>query len=129
MLAAEVEMAATYAQRKALGSYGERLAEVELGRFGLQVVDRNWRCAQGEIDLVARDGGALVICEVKTRSSERFGTPLQAITESKAARLRRLGAAWASAHGVGYDELRVDVVSVLLVRGTSPTVTYYPGLA
>lgn len=122
-------MAATYAQRRALGSYGERLAETELTRRGLQVVDRNWRCAQGEIDLVARHGSALVICEVKTRSSERYGAPVQAITESKAARLRRLGAAWATAHSVCYDELRVDVVSVLLVRGTSPTVTYYPGLA
>lgn len=122
-------MAATYAQRKALGSYGERLAEAELERRGLAIVDRNWRCGQGEIDLVARHGDALVVCEVKTRSSERYGAPVQAITPQKALRLRRLGGAWAKAHAARYSEMRVDVVSVLLVRGTSPTVTYYPGLA
>ena len=122
-------MAATYAQRRALGSFGERLAESELQRQGLEVVDRNWRCSQGELDLVAQSGGVLVVCEVKTRSSERYGAPVEAITPQKAQRLRRLGTAWAHAHAVRYDELRVDVVCVLLERRTAPAITYYPGLA
>ena len=58
------------------------------------VLDRNWRCELGEIDLVLRDGHTLVVCEVKTRSALRFGSPLEAVTEAKAARLRRLAARW-----------------------------------
>ncbi len=122
-------MAATYAQRKALGDYGERLAGRELERRGLEVLDRNWRCVQGEIDVVARHGGTLVVCEVKTRTSDRYGAPVEAITARKAARLHRLGLAWARAHGVAYERLRVDVMAVLLAPGTSAVVTYYPGLA
>lgn len=122
-------MAATYAQRKALGDYGERLAERELERQGLEVLDRNWRCSQGEIDIVARQHGMLVVCEVKTRSSVRYGAPVEAITPAKAARLRRLGLAWAKAHAASYDGLRVDVVCVLLAPRSSAELTYYSGLA
>ncbi len=122
-------MAASYAQRKALGDFGERLAVGELERQGLEVLDRNWRCGQGEIDIVARHGGALVVCEVKTRSSDRYGAPVAAITRRKADRLHRLGFAWAKAHQVAYQQLRVDIVAVLLAPGTSPVLTYYPGLA
>lgn len=122
-------MTATYAQRKALGDYGERLAGRELERRGLEVLDRNWRCAQGEIDIVARHGGALVVCEVKTRTSDRYGAPVEAVTARKAARLHRLGFAWAKAHQVAYEQLRIDVVAVLIAPGTLPVLTYYPGLA
>ncbi|MGI8700736.1 MAG: YraN family protein [Nocardioidaceae bacterium] len=122
-------MTATYGQRKALGDYGERLAERELERQGLEVLDRNWRCEQGEIDIVARHGGALVVCEVKTRTSDRYGAPVEAITPSKAARLHRLGFAWAKAHETTFDELRVDVVCVLLAPRSAAVLTYYPGLA
>lgn len=107
-------MAASYLHRKALGAYGERLAVRRLEQCGLRVVDRNWRCGDGEIDVVAVDGRTLVVCEVKTRSSNRFGTPLEAITPTKAARLHRLGWAWADAHAaIGY-RLRVDVVCVFV---------------
>jgi len=73
-------MSATYAQRKALGDYGERLAAAELERRGLEVLDRNWRCREGEIDIVARHRGSLVVCEVKTRRGDRYGSALEAIT-------------------------------------------------
>ncbi|MBA2716596.1 MAG: YraN family protein, partial [Propionibacteriales bacterium] len=69
-------MTSTHAQRKALGDYGERLAAAHLVEKGLVVLDRNWRCSAGEIDIVAADGNTVVVCEVKTRSSCRFGTPM-----------------------------------------------------
>lgn len=122
-------MGATYAQRKALGDFGERLAERELERRGLKVLDRNWRCGQGEIDIVARDGAVLVVCEVKTRTSDRYGAAVQAITHGKAERLRRLGYAWATSQAVAFERLRVDVVAVLLAPRAPAVLTYYPGLA
>jgi putative endonuclease len=122
-------MAATYAQRKALGDFGERLAVGELRRLGMAVLDRNWRCRQGEIDIVARHGDALVVCEVKTRSSERYGSAMEALTPVKAERLHRLGLAWARAHALSAPRLRVDVVTVVLARSARPVVQHYEGLA
>jgi putative endonuclease len=105
----------THAQRRALGDYGERLAVRHLQTRGLQVLERNWRCADGEIDIVARDGDTVVICEVKTRSSERFGSPLEAITPAKAFRLHRLGWRWVRANALPSGvTIRVDVVCILL---------------
>jgi putative endonuclease len=107
-------VAATYRQRKAVGEYGERLAAQAIEQAGLRVLDRNWRCAIGEIDIVAGWRDLLVVCEVKTRRGDRFGSPIEAITTAKAARLYRLGAAWAVEHDYSYGRMRVDVVSVLL---------------
>ena len=83
---------------------------------GYSIVDRNWRCPQGEIDLVARDGGELVFVEVKTRSSVAFGHPLEAITASKLARLRRLAAAWCEAHPGHHNHIRIDAVGIIAPR-------------
>src|SRR5688572_33451085 len=99
--------------RRALGAYGERLAARYLEDRGLQVLDRNWRCAHGEVDLVARDGDCLVFCEVKTRRTDRFGAPVEAVTWHKAARLRRLAAAWLQEHEVRGGRVRIDVIGVL----------------
>jgi putative endonuclease len=107
-------MAATYAQRRALGAYGERLAARALEGAGLRILDRNWRCPVGEIDIVAGGPGLVVVCEVKTRRGGRYGSPVEAITSQKAERLYRLGAAWAAAHDCADLRLRIDVVSVLL---------------
>jgi putative endonuclease len=122
-------MGTSYAQRRAVGEFGERLAARELQQRGLAVLDRNWRCREGEIDIVARHGPDLVVCEVKTRTSDRFGSAVEAITPVKAARLHRLGRAWAAAHGMSAAPLRVDVVTVLMARRARPVVTHYPGLA
>lgn len=121
-------MGATYAQRRALGSFGERLAARELERRGLRVLARNWRCRQGEIDIVAMQGDVLVVCEVKTRRSDAFGSPIQAITDAKAARLHRLAAAWLAANGPSPGGVRVDVVTVLIPRRSTPVIDYFPGL-
>jgi putative endonuclease len=96
-----------------LGRQGEQLAASFLTEAGLTVVDRNWRCKQGEIDIVAVDGRTLVICEVKTRSGLRFGTPIEAITRPKALRLRRLAVMWVNVHGLRFELIRIDIVGVL----------------
>ncbi len=98
---------------QALGRYGESLAERHLVEQGMVVLDRNWRCELGEIDLVARDGDTLVVCEVKTRRGLGTGGPLEAVTADKLARLRRLAMRWVASHGVHPSAVRVDVVGVL----------------
>jgi putative endonuclease len=109
------------AAKDELGSRGERIAERQLVRRGLTVLDRNWRCPQGEIDLVLMDGDETVFVEVKTRSSVAFGHPLEAITAVKLARLRRLAGAWCEAHPVAAGHrarrIRIDAVAVIAPRG------------
>ena len=104
------------AAKDALGRRGEAIAARYLMDSGLTIVDRNWRCPQGEIDLVARDAGELVFVEVKTRSGVGFGHPLESITVAKLARLRRLAAAWCSAHPGDHDRIRIDAVAVIAPR-------------
>jgi len=103
-------------QRRAIGAYGERVAERHLREQGLVVLARNWRCADGEVDLILRDGEDLVFCEVKTRSGNRFGTPAEAIGAAKIRRLRRLAARWLAQTPVCPREIRFDVVAVLPQR-------------
>lgn len=100
--------------KDAVGRYGEDVAARVLVDAGMTLLARNWRCDGGEIDIVARDGDVLVVCEVKTRTSTLFGTPLEAITYAKGARLRRLAARWVAESGVHPAEIRIDVVGVLL---------------
>ena len=98
--------------RAALGAYGERVAVRALTDAGLLVLDRNWRCREGELDVVARDGDALVFCEVKTRTGTGFGHPAEAVTAGKRRRLRALASAWLAAHDHHAADLRFDVVGV-----------------
>jgi len=100
--------------RRALGASGERLAADWYERNGYQVVARNWRCRDGELDLVVRRGRAFVFCEVKTRTSAAFGAPVEAVTRQKQVRLRHLAARWLDDHaGIRATEIRFDVASVL----------------
>ena len=114
--------------RRALGEYGERLAERYLVDHGLAVVDRNWRCARGDIVLVVRDGDCLVLCEVKTRRTERFGAPIEAVDGRKTARLRRLAAAWLQAHDEHPSRIRIDVIGILRPVGGPATVRHLQGV-
>jgi putative endonuclease len=107
-------MATTARQRSTLGAYGEALATRFLLDTGMVLLERNWRCDLGEIDLVLRDGRVLVVCEVKTRSSVAYGSPLEGVTERKAARLRRLAARWLAEHDLRPAEVRIDLVGVLV---------------
>jgi putative endonuclease len=110
--------------RAALGAYGERVAVRVLTDQGLQVLDRNWRCRAGELDVVARDGTALVFCEVKTRSAGGFGHPVEAVTAVKRRRLRHLARAWLDAHDHHAPDLRFDVIGVLVPRSGPARVTH-----
>jgi putative endonuclease len=114
--------------RAAVGRFGEDVAVRHLTREGLQVLARNWRCRVGEIDVVARDGGTLVVCEVKTRRSTRFGAPLEAVTPAKAARLRRLAVAYLAATGTTGVSVRIDLVGVLLPARGAPLVEHVRGV-
>jgi len=123
-------------RRGALGRYGEDVAARHLAAAGLTLLARNWRCREGEVDIVAREGDVLVVCEVKTRRGAGFGTPLDAVTPAKAARLRRLAVRWladqrASGDGPGgpdrYAEVRFDVVSVLAPLGGPTAVEHLRG--
>ena len=132
-----------------LGRRGEDLAAQFLADAGYTVIDRNWRCARGEIDLVALDGNDTVFVEVKTRSSTAFGHPFEAITTQKLARLRRLATAWCEAHPRGSagnrdgaassdgprsavtrtgairaGAIRIDAISVIAAPGTSPIIEH-----
>ena len=108
-----------------LGSYGEELAAQHLVAAGMQLLDRNWRCREGELDLVARDRDVtIVFCEVKTRSSVVFGDPAEAVGPVKARRLRTLAGRWLEAHPGGGRPLRFDVVSVVRSRGQAPVVRH-----
>lgn len=113
-------MTSTAQRRIAVGQYGEEVAARRLRAEGLVVLDRNWRCSIGELDLVCRDGNELVAVEVKTRSGDLFGSPLEAVTPRKAARLRRLLAQWLGEHQVSPSGLRIDVVGVRVpIRGAA----------
>jgi putative endonuclease len=101
------------------GAAGEQLAAEWYAARGYRVVARNWRCGSGELDLVVARPGELVFCEVKARSSSRFGAPAEAVTTAKQRRLRTLAASFLAAHGDAAGlpgrgaALRFDVASVL----------------
>ena len=116
------------AAKDELGRRGERLAEQHLEARGYRLIERNWRCRHGEIDLVMRGGDVIAFVEVKTRTSTAFGHPLEAITPVKLARLRRLAGLWRDAHPAERGRSRIDAVSVLAPRDQPPTVEHLVGV-
>jgi putative endonuclease len=118
----------TAAQNTSLGRYGEDVAARALREQGMVVIDRNWRCREGEIDLVLRDGDTLVVCEVKTRTSTDFGHPFEAVGDDKADRLQRLAFCWLRAHDVRPAAVRIDLVAVLRRAKGPATVEHVRGL-
>ncbi len=111
-----------------LGRQGEQLAVEHLRKAGFRILDRNYRCADGELDIVAADRRTLVACEVKTRSDVRYGTPIEAVTNAKLRRIRRLAVHWVLTHGVIFDELRVDIVGVLRSPSGEFTIEHIRGV-
>ena len=103
--------------RTDLGRTGEDAAEKLYRKLGFSLVERNYRCPAGEIDLVVRRGPLVVFCEVKARRTDRWGEPAEAVGYAKQARLRRLAAAWLSERKPGSVEIRFDVVSVIVRPG------------
>ena len=100
--------------RRALGTSGEEAATRWYTGAGWTVVDRNWRCREGELDLIVSRGGTLVFCEVKSRTTDRYGGAAAAVTPVKQARIRRLAMRWLSESGTRAARLRFDVA---VVRG------------
>ncbi|MDQ1374092.1 MAG: putative endonuclease [Actinomycetota bacterium] len=97
-----------------LGIDGEDLVAAWYLAQGYEVVARNWRCKDGELDLIVRAGRTFVFCEVKTRTSNAFGAPVEAVTSDKQQRLRRLAARWLEDDApLRPTEIRFDVASVL----------------
>ena len=117
---------------QALGRYGEELATRRLIATGMHILARNWRCGRaGEIDIVARDGDTLVICEVKTRRHGAYEHPMAAVTPTKAERLRRLAACWLDRNGAPAPAggVRIDLIGIVLPRKGAPVLTHAQGVA
>lgn len=111
------------------GARGEALAARYLTAQGLTVLSKNWRCPEGELDLVLTDGQVLVVCEVKTRTSTTYGTPAEAVDDAKAARIRRLTRRWQTAHGLRRTApVRHDLLAILWPPGEPPQVNHLKGV-
>lgn len=114
----------------ALGRDGEEIAALHLESLGWQIIERNWRCPAGELDIVAWDeqSQTLVFVEVKSRSSVDFGQPIEAISWRKLAKLRELSMLWLRSHETRVRNVRVDAVGVLMPRGVKPELTHLRGI-
>ena len=116
------------AAKDEVGRHGEDVVARALEEQGWEVLARNWRCPIGELDIVARDGADAVAVEVKTRRSATYGSPLEAVTRVKRARLRRLAGAWLAAQEGHFDGIRIDVVGVVLPPAGAAVLTHVRGI-
>jgi putative endonuclease len=118
------------ARTQALGRYGENAAARALAAAGLTVLDRNWRCREGELDIVAMDGDTLAVCEVKTRSERGFQSPAEAVDQVKASRLLLLAERWLAERWQAPAPpggVRIDLVSVVHTPRGAARVDHIPG--
>ncbi len=102
--------------RQKTGHYGEALAERYLIEAGYQIVAKNWRCAAGELDLIARQGDTLVFVEVRTRRGAQLGSPEESITPAKQAKLTELAYTFLAENALEDDNWRIDVIAIVLNR-------------
>ncbi|MFC5928527.1 YraN family protein [Cryobacterium melibiosiphilum] len=118
------------AHKDEVGRRGEECAAQYLAGDGYRIIARNWRCAEGEIDVIVERDGEVAFVEVKTRSSTRFGHPFEAITVVKLARMRRLAAAWCEQAEVWPPRIRIDAIAVITGTGTGsePIVEHLKGV-
>jgi len=116
--------------RAGLGRWGEDWAALYLLSLGWVILDRNWRCRAGEIDIVAQDPGPpprLVVVEVKTKAGDRYGDPLEAVTRTKLHRLGQLGLWWQGRHPEVDGSLRLDAIGITKKRGMAPVLRHVRG--
>jgi len=119
-------------EKNTLGRWGEDLAAEHLRGLGWTILDRNWRCRAGELDIVALEPGPplrLVVVEVKSKAGHHFGDPLEAITVAKAARLERLALWWQRGHRDIPGSLRLDAIGITKTPGQAPVLRHVRGLA
>ena len=116
--------------RAELGALGEQLAVDHLTALGLRVIDRNWRCRYGELDVIAADLAARVVVfvEVKTRTTDLFGGVAQAVTPQKVRRIRRLAGLWLAGQDVRWAQVRIDVVGIRIGARRTPELTHVQGV-
>ncbi len=114
-------------QSRELASRGEDAAAAFLERTGMRIERRNWRCGAGEIDIIARDGDTLVLCEVKTRRSQRAGTAEDAVSPTKQRRIVRIAQAYLSAEQVDPGPVRFDVVAIRVIGEDRALLRHYRG--
>lgn len=116
--------------RVQLGALGEALAVDHLTRAGLRILNRNWRCRYGELDVIASDAATstVVFVEVKTRTGDGYGGLAHAVTDRKVRRLRRLAALWLAAQEDSWMAVRIDVIGVRIGRRRDPEITHLQGI-
>ena len=116
--------------RVQLGAMGEALAVDHLTKMGLRILNRNWRCRYGELDVIASDEAArtVVFVEVKTRTGDGYGGLANAVTPRKVRRLRRLAGLWLAGQNEHWVAVRIDVVGVRIGRRRSPEITHLQGV-
>jgi putative endonuclease len=117
----------TQGMKHALGRAGEQAAAEYLEGQGVAVLARNWRCPQGELDIIGTDGRTVVFCEVKTRSGVDYGAPLDAVSPGKIRRLRDLARTWLGEQQLEGCRVRFDVISVLWPPGMPPRIEHVEG--
>ena len=112
-------------RNRQLGTFGEATVAQHLNTLGYDIIEKNWRIKEGEIDLIACDARALLhFVEVKTRSSLAFGDPLEAIDRNKARRLQRLALAWLATHHQLGSDFSIDVAAVLVAADGSHSIDF-----
>lgn len=116
--------------RTELGALGEQLAVDHLARLGLSILDRNWRCRYGELDVIAVDPATdtVVFVEVKTRTGDGFGGLAEAVTHQKVKRLRRLTGLWLAGQDERWAGVRIDVIGVRIGRCRAPEISHLQGV-
>lgn len=104
-------------RRKQTGQRGEEIAAAHLAAKGYKIIDRNWRCSTGELDIIMEEGDTLIFVEVRTRRGERFGTAEESVTPAKQNRLIELAQTYLQETGLPHPSWRIDVVAVQLGPG------------
>lgn len=127
--ASAISRQTTDRKRKRTGAVGEQLIADRLAAEGFAIVGRNVRVGPLELDIVARRGGLLVVCEVRTRAGRAEISPAATVTAKKLARLRRAAARWIQIRQLGKVNVRFDVAAVTLRQGEEPRVDYYENVS
>ncbi len=114
--------------RKSIGDLGERLAQTKLEADGYTIIETNWRCARGEIDIVAQQGAEWIFVEVKTRTSDKFGRPEDSITDKKKQRMALVGEHYIDTHDID-AAWRIDLIAITFdASRTLQRITHYPDI-